>query len=197
MMRVRDYQNEMSEALTQRFHNCPMQNIPVKQEWRSIANIKGLYCPKIDIAVGPFAAGRTYEGEYDMLLQHSHPMVEQLIAFTRENFQEYYSIDDPDVLPYPHISEIRLRDFNRNARCFLAVEIENKVSRKHLLGGAVNASALGRIGVVIGWTDDKVRALVRLLAYWQFLHSVGKNTYRTDNLFIVSLEQFRQAVESL
>ena len=29
--------------------------------------------------------------------------------------------------------------------------IENRVSRKHLMDGAINASALGRIGVVLPW----------------------------------------------
>lgn len=78
----------------------------------------------------------------------------------------------------------------------MALEIENRVTRKHLLGGVVNASALGRVAIVIGWIEEKVRALVKLQSYWSFLSSVGKNTYRTQNLLIMNPTQFNEALSS-
>ena len=85
--------------------------------------------------------------------------------------------------------------FNYNSRCFLGIEIENEVSRKHLMGGAINAAALARFGIVIGWTADKLQALLRLMCYLQFLGEVGKNTFRPYNLWILSPQQFSDSVE--
>ncbi|WP_339218583.1 hypothetical protein [Paenibacillus sp. FSL W7-1332] len=44
----------------------------------------------------------------------------------------------------------------------MAIEIEHLVSRKHLMGGAINASALGRFGVVIPWSEEKLRAFIKI-----------------------------------
>lgn len=83
---------------------------------------------------------------------------------------------------------------NRNARCFLAIEIENKVSRKHLMGGAINAAAPGRAGLAVGWSDQMVRAFVKLRAYLLYLARVGKNTFDPFNLLIVNRIQLAAAV---
>ena len=45
-----------------------------------------------------------------------------------------------------------------------------------LLGGAVNAAALGRIGIVVAWTSEKLKAFAKLRRYLNFLGIVGKNT---------------------
>jgi hypothetical protein len=82
---------------------------------------------------------------------------------------------------------------NHNARCFLGIEIENAVSRKHLMGGAINASALGRLGIAVGWTDARVKSFGRLWKYLDFLSRVGKNSFDTSNLLIVSDVQLSAA----
>lgn len=169
----------------------------VETEWRAITNISGIYSPRIDIAVGPFSVvpGGNCIGEYEKLINQSSKTIENLIFFHNINIQQYRISDDPRVnegLSLPTINT--LKNSNLNARCFLAIEIENEVSRKHLFGGTVNAAALGRIGVMIGWTKEKVLALVRLQAYWDFLGSVQKNTYRTNNLLILSPDQMQEAL---
>lgn len=58
----------------------------------------------------------------------------------------------------------------------------------------MNACALGRVGIVIGWDEHKVKALIKLQAYWDFLRNVKNNPYGTDNLLIVNPEQFRDAI---
>ena len=83
--------------------------------------------------------------------------------------------------------------FNRNSRCFIAIEIENQVSRKHLLGGALNASVLGRIGVAVGW-HEAFQMFLRLRHYILYLKSVGKNTFDASNLLLLKPEQLEQAV---
>lgn len=82
---------------------------------------------------------------------------------------------------------------NGNARCFLAIEIENKVSRKHLLGGMINAAALGHLGIYVGWSDVMVRAMLRARRYLHFLQSVGKPTMPVGNLLVLSREQAVEA----
>ena len=106
-----------------------------------------------------------------------------------------YRVDDEQLNQVRYYSNFHeLKILNENSRCLLAIEIENNVSRKHLLGGAVNAAALGRLGIVVGWTENKVKALVKLQTYWDFLYSVGKNTFNTRNLVILSPQQLSEAI---
>jgi hypothetical protein len=86
---------------------------------------------------------------------------------------------------------------NANPRCFLAIEIENRVSRKHLMGGIINAVSLGYLGVLIGWTDEKVKALFRARSYLYFLESVDKPTLLVRNLLILSRAQASDAFGNL
>jgi len=168
----------------------------VETEWRAISTIKGLYSPRLDIAVGPFSVERhhTQGGTYDRLMDRSRVFFERLISFHQLNVENHRTRDPQIDKPYMIPDFRELKEFNWNARCLLAVEIENQVTRKHLLGGVVNAAALGRVGIVVGWTDDKVTALVRLQSYWEFLASVEKNTFRTRNLLILRREQLRLAL---
>lgn len=172
-------------------------DVYVETEWRAIKNIPGLYFPRVDIAVGPFSTvrGGNCITEYNQLMDASKPFIESLLSGHCENVQNYRTHDEQimQALQIPDFEE--LKTLNENARCLLAVEIENKVTRKHLLGGAVNAAALGRIGIVVGWTDDKVKALVRLQAYWDFLRIVRKNTFSSGNLVILKPEQLRKSID--
>jgi hypothetical protein len=83
---------------------------------------------------------------------------------------------------------------NENARCFIAVEIENESSRKHILGGMVNAAALGRLGIIVAWTPEKLRAVLKMRRYLVYLATVGKRTFDPANLFVLTRGQFDQVV---
>lgn len=130
-----------------------------------------------------------FENEYDRLMEISREFIEMLIVYTLENIREYEAINS--VITFEN-----LKNKNRNARCLLAIEIENKVSRKHLMGSAINASALGRIGIAVAWNTDKLKAFIKLRKYLHFLGSVGKNTFDTTNLLIMDKEQLFQAIHS-
>lgn len=186
------YQDEMAKLLRQLYP----PPTPVRTEWRALESIAGLYSPRIDIAVGPFSVvrGRNYIQEYDGLMEDTRPFIERLRTYHCNNVDQYTVSDDETFRHVPPATFAELRTFNENARCLMAIEIENRVSRKHLLGGAVNASVLGRLAVIIGWDEMKVRALVKLREYWHFLESVGKNTFATRNLLILSPEQFGEAI---
>lgn len=77
---------------------------------------------------------------------------------------------------------------NKTARCFLAIEIEDKVSRKHLIGAAMNATALGRVGIVVACTHEKLKAFIKLRRYLWFLSRA--TNFSTDNLIILNKDQF-------
>jgi len=161
--------------------------LEVVVEWQAMPR-QGKYSPRLDIAIGPFATGDlVYVNEFDDLMRRHRGFMEALYERSHSNFRDFGEMDRP-------LDFEQLLYQNRNARCFMAVEIENKVSRKHLMGGAINAASLGRVGVAVGWTEDKVRAFVKLRAYLLYLSGVGKNTFNPFNLLVLSKDQFDDVV---
>jgi hypothetical protein len=182
--RVKEYQ----ELLATRFREL-YPGIPVQTEWAALTDEREIYSPRLDIAVGPFATHQVYAEEYDYLMDISHQFIKNVIECHLQNVRKFDSENS-------FLSFEQLRIKNQNARCFLAIEIENRVSRKHLMGGAINVAALGRVGFAIAWTPDKLRAFVKLRKYLSFLGSVGKNTFDTTNLLILDSNQMLQSVET-
>ncbi len=163
------------------------EHVPVHTEWRSVFE-PGIYSPRVDVAVGPFAVvhGERYIDDYNEMMVNTSELFDQLIRFHLSNTQE--------DLP-PGAIFVRLRDTNPNARCLIAIEVENTGSRKHLMGDAINAAALGRIGVVVGWTPEKFRAFLNLKRYFNYLKGVGKNTFNLGNLLILDKNQLVDAIQ--
>ena len=84
---------------------------------------------------------------------------------------------------------------NQNARCFLAIEIENKNSKKHIMGSIVNAASLGRVGIGVAFNESTLRTFCRILNYLNFLRRVDKNTYDTTNFIILTVDQLNNLLE--
>lgn len=164
----------------------------VEEEWSSMRDEYDLavYSPRIDVAVGPFATHERLGAVYDQMLENPliRRFVERLIEYNRINLERFDGFVRPATLD-------EIMELNQNARCFIAIEIENQVSRKHLMGGAINASALGRFGIVIPWSPEKLRAFVKLVRYLQYLRYAEKNTFNTTNLLIITREQIQVAIE--
>jgi hypothetical protein len=160
----------------------------VATEWRSAIGPE-IYSPRVDIAVGPFSLidGRSEARAYDALCRNSLDLLYQLIEHHRSNAHDERGAD--------YIFE-SLVSFNPNSRCFIAIEIENAVTRKHLLGGALNASVLGRIALAVGGNPRSHNAFLRLRKYFEFLTSVGKNSFNADNLLVITPEQLYQSVKA-
>ena len=125
-MPVKRYQQMVAARLSQIF-----TGVRVQCEWAAMSDEANLYSPRLDIAVGPFATHARYAREYDELMDHNLRLIERMMICHCENIASYNG-GEIDV------SFDRLKYKNQNARCFLAIEIENKVSRKHLMGGAIN-----------------------------------------------------------
>jgi hypothetical protein len=128
------------------------------------------------------------------MLQSNRSLINRLCDLNQRNFDEYQDSNLQQNVGHHFPTVDSMEQFNENARCFIAIEIENCVSRKHLLGGVVNASALARIGIIIPWTTEKLRAVVRLLQYWDYLQYVGKNTFHADNALILTSAQLQNAL---
>ena len=161
---------------------------PVKDEWIAMEGETGLYSPRLDIAIGPFAFTERYIALYDLMVGEHALFLNSLVEHHIKNVRCF---DDPEYTT----DLARINGKNINARCFLAIEIENKVSRKHLMGGAINASALGRIGIALAYTPDKLKAFVKLRKYLEFLISVGKNSFDSTNLLILDKEPFSECID--
>jgi hypothetical protein len=160
-------------------------------EWRSLMNF-GLYAPRVDIGIGPFAYenGIHMTAEHNYLFNNWHPFFIMLCHIHLENL-ELINNDTPEEQKRAMVMEKMeiIYHTNYNARCFIAIEVENNVSRKHLMGGAINAAVLGRIGIAVGYTEEKHRAFLKLYHYFEFLRNVDKPTFNTSNLLIISKDQ--------
>jgi hypothetical protein len=161
----------------------------VTTEWRSTIG-PAIYSPRVDIAVGPFSLvdGTSEARAYDALCNESRSFLSLLIEHHRANTHDERNAEQIFSA---------LLGFNPNSRSFLAIEIENAVTRKHLLGGALNASVLGRVALAVGWTPRAHNAFLRLRRYFEFLKSVGKNSFDAANLLVVSPRQLHESVECL
>lgn len=192
-MDEREYQLQAKELL-QRIY--PGEE--VEEQWCPFRGEgQGMYCPRVDLAVGPFATTGRFEERYRELLDASRAFVECLVAKHNENIER--AAAHRSVLGNADLRRLLLSGitsfetiafFNENARCLLCIEIEETGSRKHCLGDLVNASALGRVGLLVARAEKVMRVFLRQRVYLQFLASVGKNTFKTDNALVLSAEQF-------
>jgi hypothetical protein len=149
-----------------------------------------MYSPAVDIAVGPFAVTRQYITEYDELLAVHRPFIESLVDEHQRNVRAFASdFYGPDFQS--------LYYGNQNARCFLAVEIEKgNAAAKYLIGSALNAAALGRVGIVVCWSEPRLQTLLRIREYVSQLTALEKNAFNPRNLLVLTREQMNVVVAS-
>lgn len=178
---ISEFQMQVAHILLTRFPNC------ATPEWGSEIG-RDRYAPRLDIAIGPFATGNLrHREDYDRLACVHRDLLECLHGMHLENVRAH-NTDSCSA----SLDEALAR--NPNARCFLAIEIENRGSCKHLLGGTVNAVALGRLGITVGWTDASFRSLLRARDYLLLLARFGKNSVDATNLLVLRKEQIAGAL---
>lgn len=119
-------------------------NKPLIRKQKCMRLENGLYSPRMDVAVGPFAfSGYRFanidESNYEQLLvlQEVNNFAEKLIDYGR-------------MLPG------FTTNYNRNPRCLFSIEIENANDYKHNLGSIANASIMGKIGVYIDYNTRRL-----------------------------------------
>jgi hypothetical protein len=143
-----------------------------------------MYSPAIDLAVGPFATHRRHIRDYDQMVGCSVKMIEAMLRRYRGNLRIFGS--DFEAPSFEQLCML-----NQNARCFLAIEIEKgNQSLKYLIGSAINASVLGRIGIVVAWDQCRLNDLLRGREFLSYMKQLEKNSFDTTNLMFLTSDQF-------
>ena len=192
-MNPRYYQQAIVNKLNQVFD----QGTAVSS-WRPFAGEGGrIYQPVVDIAVGPFATEGRFILEYNNLVREHEGLIDRWIQVFQANWDGLeYTRPFAVLPPGPSTHQNFLgRYSNQNARCFIAVEIENETTRKHLMGSIVNAGALGRIGILIAWQDKVLKAAIRMREYFDFLRRVEKRTFDMTGVLVLTPEQFASSLD--
>ncbi|MEY4964023.1 MAG: hypothetical protein RLZZ323_1342 [Bacteroidota bacterium] len=139
-MTTKEYQNIIHPLI-----QTKLEGLDVKNEWTTFTGYHNHYSPRVDITVGPFSivAGQNQTHIYNQLVVN-----ENIQSFIRQLYEIHIKNIGLEVN-----NEITISPFedliykNQNARCFLAIEIENENSKKHIMGSLINAASLGRIGI--------------------------------------------------
>lgn len=154
----------------------------VKKEWDVARNARDaysrkLYCPRIDIAVSPFNINRKVKKNKKMI-------------------DDTYSCHKSFINKLSSVSRSKIRaEHNINPRCFLAIEIENKGGRKPRLGSIVNAAILGKVGIIVTFTEESDNSLRKIKKFLKFAETVHKTKVDiSKNVIIITKEDFFKAL---
>jgi len=173
------------ELILKNYLNKRQINEEVERSWYPFKGQRApFYSPITDIAIGPFATENQFISEYNRLERKISDLLEKLKSNFHDNYHRYG--------PNPRVHNYILSSFegNENARCFISFEIESKsMTRKHKMGSIINATALGRVGVLVGMDEYTVEVMIKILEYLKFLESVGKPTFKAGNIFILTKKQ--------
>lgn len=142
-----------------------------------------MYRPVIDVAVGPFATHRRHVEDYDRMVVAHEGLFTRLLSAHARNLGRFGSEYRAQTLG-------DLYRGNPNARCFLAIEVEKgNPDLKYLMGSIINASALGRVGILVAWDQCRLHSLLRVRENFLYLSELGKNTFDTTNLLFLMKDQ--------
>lgn len=189
-MATKEYQNIIHSLI-----QTKLEGLEVKNEWAAFSGYLNHYSPRVDIAVGPFSMedGQNQTHVYNQLV-----VTENINFFIKKLYQIHIENIGPEVnneITIPSFEDLIYK--NQNARCFLAIEIENENSKKHIMGSLINAASLGRIGIGVAYTVKTMRTFIRIMNYLGYLRKVKKNTYDTTNFLIVSKNQIHDILTEL
>lgn len=201
MRTVKQYENDIGDLLDVYFAEIDIATIRIRRSLRyRLESGYRSYSPIIDISVGPFSErkGVSLWGDYDRLVHFSCDLIGDMLEQFRCNYQDFgegfFEIEER-TLPSGYedllsTSEHALENVNWNARCFMAIEVEESGSRKHLLGDMINVSISGRIGVVIGYNRDKYETFLKQLDYLAYTVKAGKIRFNSRNIIVLKPDQF-------
>lgn len=143
------------------------------------AYTRELYCPRIDFAIGPFNIDGNID-DNNLSINQKYDEYESLFhLLTRHG-------DMPN----------KKLEVNQNPRCFLTIEHENKVTRKHMIGTIINASAIGKVGIIIASQDKTYRALSRIRKYLDAMVKFNKLDYTPENIIIIQFNEFMNCMQN-
>ncbi|MDP8212100.1 MAG: hypothetical protein P9X22_02260 [Candidatus Zapsychrus exili] len=181
-MDSKEYQKTSCHKLKQIFGN---EN--VKQEWdvgksSQDSLTREIYCPRLDIAVGPF--------NIDGRVEYNKQRIKDSIHRYSEFLRLIIDVSENGL----HSKNNILTSLNRNPRCFLQLRLNASGSRKHMLGDIANASILGAIGIVIPLTPSKLKGFTRIMKYIEFATAVGKLKSSFKNVLLINSDKFLEVL---
>jgi hypothetical protein len=153
----------------------------------------GIYKPEVDIGIGPFSErDKIYNSDYDELTFKFQDLITDWITDFRANWQPF--VDKKKWLK-PLRGPEHYRDFITantcgNARCFIAIELENQTDRKYVMGSVVNAGILGRIGILVAENSEVFRNALRTRQYFDHLQEDRGRAIVMSNLIVLTIRQF-------
>jgi hypothetical protein len=201
MSSAKEYENYTGSLLEIYFASLDMVTVRIRRSlrFRSERSFRS-YSPIIDISVGPFSEtrGASLWGQYDSLADFSRDMIDEMLVQFRQNYQDFghgfFRIEER-TLPTSYQDFLsQSQGVNWNARCFLAIEVEDSGSPKHLLGDMINVSIAGRIGLVIGYNQPKYETLLRQLDYIAYSVEAKKIKFNSKNILVLKPDQFENAI---
>lgn len=160
----------------------------VVTEWSAAKNSEDdfnrsdYYAPRVDIAIGPFNINRDIERNNQLFLD----LIDKNIDFIKKLYEFSHLGENREYLMLNDF----LRVLNRNPRCFIALEIENTKAAKRALGDIINASVMGKIGIVVPIGNDKYEMFIKIKKYFHYLQQVGKLEGNYNNVLIIEASRF-------
>jgi len=174
-MAAKEVQEKITELLKNIFNE-------VNKEWNAAKNSQDdynrkIYCPRLDIAIGPFNINRNFQ-DREKILQSIKSKKKIIDKICKEG----------------HLLEFPLKN-NNNPRCAIAIEIEYSGSRKHMLGDITNASILGGIGIIVAVGNKKLKQFVKMKGYIDFAVKNEKIKPIFNNIVIIGSEDLIKILE--
>lgn len=145
---------------------------------------RNLYSPRLDFAIKPFNT----DGNVD----YNNRKINRAISRYRRLIKRLAESSETYIEGINYFLDNR----NRNPRCFLAIEVENSGSRKHMLGDIANASIMGAVGVVIPLNEKQLKGFIKIKNYITFATEVGKLKPSFNNVIVINKNKFLRIVSS-
>jgi hypothetical protein len=169
-----DIDIEIKHKLMVMFPNLQIEpEWPVARNSRDALNNINFYCPRIDFALGPFNIESN-------LIEEKKKEIDAVYRRYVTCFNNLKSFDNNYINS----------DSNKNPRCFLTIEVENQNSKKHMMGSIINASAIGKVGIILAKNETALRSLKRIRKYLYFIYENGKFGSVPENIIIITRNQF-------
>ncbi|WFO74923.1 hypothetical protein J4526_07575 [Desulfurococcaceae archaeon MEX13E-LK6-19] len=153
-------------------------NIAVEAEdlWKRLRN--KTYVPRIDYVVGPFniTSSRDNLREINEAYNNYRGLIQD---FIKNGFTNNFN-----------------GKWNENPRCFIAIEVENKTSIKHRLGSMLNASFMGKIGLIVAQNERTFKSFQKLLTYLNTVTELRKTPIRApENIIVIREQNFKEILK--
>ncbi len=145
------------------------------------AYTRELYVPRIDYAIGPFN------------LSNDPKQIDRDLRCINKSYYNHKNLFNSLIgcAEYPENFSHNF-EFNDNPRCFVAIEVENRTSRKHRLGSMINASAMGKVAIMVAKTPAVMTSFEKLLKYLMYLRDVKSLKFLPWNLILIEIEDFKK-----